>query len=212
MKAIKDFYCCWCLYLFTTLSTTKIANSLIIKSACYNSFALENIRIYNPYSFRNDRRTKYMHQTMTNAAGPDDLKSETTSLSNFNKNSNNINTSSIGTENISNNEHSQMKQRPPSNLPPIIALLMSLCTQIYYKVLIFLVTALMNIRIFRVKAMSSFRLSRKWITRSVLVTGLLVLLQRIIAFTNSLVLEISFANFLRLLKESPERIKHLRVE
>ena len=147
-----------------------------------------------------------MYQRMTNTIGSDDLKSETTSLSNFNLNSNNVTT--IGTENFSKNEQGQMQQRPPSNLPPIIALLRSFCMIIYYKVCTFL----LDVRISRLKELFSFRLTRKWITRSVLVTGLLVLLQRIIAFTNSLVLEISFANFLRLLKESPERIKHLRVE
>eukprot|EP01035_Chromulina_nebulosa_P001528 gene1528-2051_t len=69
----------------------------------------------------------------------------------------------------------------------------------------------MDIRSNRLKPLLSFRLTRKWVVRSVLLTGLLVLLKRVIAFANSLVLEISFANFLKLLKESPERIKHLQV-
>lgn len=201
---------CWCLYLFISLSTTKLSNSIIIKSARYcNSFVLRNS--FRNYKFNSictistadDRKTTTAHQ-MTNTAGPDYTKPVNPSLD---KISITINKTNATTASFISNNEGQIKQRSPSNIPPIIEFIKSLCMYIYYKISI----AIMDIRSNRLKPLLSFRLTRKWVVRSVLLTGLLVLLKRVIAFANSLVLEISFANFLKLLKESPERIKHLQV-
>ena len=200
---------CWSIYLIISLSTTKLSHSIIIKSACYyNSFTLRN-------SFRNFKynsicitpdvksgKTSYVRQ-MTNAAGSDYSKPENPSLDNNSIYKTNATTASF----TSNNKEGQIKQRSPSNIPPIIEIIKSFCMYIYYKISI----AIMEMRITRLKPLLSIRLTRKWVVRSVLLTGLLVLLKRVVAFANSLVLEISFANFLKLLKDSPERIKHLQV-
>lgn len=136
--------------------------------------------------------------------------------------------SSLSTENLEDSGKKNTSNNSPKNKasggrnrwpsPLYFEIVKKLCVSLYERFRIAVLSAVLSINSSlstfsskKIKFSLPFRITQKVIVRATIISILLLLVQRYIVYAKSLVTEISFANFLKLLEVSPERVQNLQV-